>query len=151
MKMMINRCSTILGQEPFQFCKGSLPNGCDGSKCFQQLLLTLWADTGNLIQLGITKPFTSFLTMIVDGKAMDFFLNGTDEGKDRLFCINAYLVPFWGIRLLLGWCGRQCAVRAFRILNFYLSFRCQLRRIYVKECDGTHSEYCARRVPTLRK
>ena len=21
---------------------------------------------------------------------------------------------------------------------------------YVKECDGTHSEYCARRVPTLR-
>ena len=22
---------------------------------------------------------------------------------------------------------------------------------YVKECDGTHSEYCARRVPTLRK
>ena len=21
----------------------------------------------------------------------------------------------------------------------------------VKECDGTHSEYCARRVPTLRK
>ena len=24
------------------------------------------------------------------------------------------------------------------------------RRTKVKECDGTHSEYCARKVPTLR-
>ena len=34
------------------------------------------------------------------------------------------------------------------LCTLYLS---ALLKTNVKECDGTHSEYCARRVPTLRK
>ncbi len=45
----------------------------------------------------------------------------------------------------------QATSDEMRVLFLYghLCF-CIRRKLGVKECDGTHSEYCARRVPTLR-
>ena len=59
MKMKIYGMSSILREDPLQLGEACLGDRGNGFEVFQQILLSLGTDSGDVIQLRITEPFAS--------------------------------------------------------------------------------------------